>query len=490
MTIVEVPLSQGSAKSQSPTLTNSELINWYINVPENGGFTNLNLFSVQGKKLIINTGSTEVNRGGHVMNDIPYFVNDTNLYRLNRAIDTAQTETFAVTNLGTITGSGRVSMADNGTQLMIVVPGGTAFVYNHSTDVFAPVTDTTFTTALGPSNSVRYIDGFFVHTSSKTPQDTIFHSNLLDGLTYDALDFGSAEVDPDKIISGHVHNNKFYALGSETIQVYDNVGGSGFVLANREGFVIPKGLLARFTPIEYDGGFVFLGAGVNEQPAVWKLSGSQLERLSTTDVQDQLAKFTDTEISNAFCWVGGTHGAYFLRLTVGNKTFAYDSTASALLKKRIWHNETSFVEEAVLRNRVNSAVTAYGRVLVGDAVSGRIGELDTDTFDEYGNEILRSGVVQSLNDKNEPINIGTIEINVESGVGNSDIADPQLELAIAYDGDPVFTPRGSNSMGKVGEFHKRLLWPMNGMINTQGLIKYFTSAKAKANIMKITMDID
>lgn len=490
MTIVDVPLSQGSAKSQSLTLANQELNNWYINVPENGGFTNLNLFGVQGKKLIINTGSTEVNRGGHVINDIPYFVNDTNLYRLNRTIDTALAETFTVTNLGTITGSGRVSMADNGTQLMIVVPGGAAFVYNQATDVFATVTDTTFTTALGPSNSVRYLNGFFIHTSSKTPEDTIFHSNLNDGLTYNALDFGAAETDPDKIISGHVHNDKFYALGSETIQVFDNVGGSGFVLANREGFVIPKGLLARFTPIEYDGGFVFLGAGVNEQPAVWIVKGSQLTRLSTTDIQDQLAKFTDAEISNAFTWVGGTHGAYFLRLTVGNKTFAHDSTASALLQKRIWHNETSFVEEAVLRNRVNSAVTAYGRVIVGDSVSGRIGELDTDTFDEYGNEILRSGVIQSLNDKNEPISIGTIEISVESGVGNSDIEDPQLELAISYDGDPVFTPRGSRSMGKVGVFKQRLLWHQNGQLETQALIEYKTSAKAKANIMKMTMDID
>ena len=487
---VEVPLTQGSAKSQSLTLTNAELSNWYVNVPENGGFTNLNLFGVQGKKLIINTGSTEVNRGGHVMNEIPYFVNDTNLYRLNRSIGAGGAETFTTTNLGTVAGTSRVSMADNGTQLVIVVPGATSYVYNHSTGVFVAITDTTFTTALGPSNTVRYIDGFFVHTSSKTPQDTVFHSNLNDGLTYDALDFGSAEVDPDKIVSGHVHNNKFYALGSETIQVYDNVGGSGFVLANREGFVIPKGLLARFSVIEYDGGFCFLGAGVNEQPAIWKLTGSQLERLSTTDVQDQLAKFTDTQISNAFCWVGGTHGAYFLRLTVGDKTFAYDSTASGLLKQRIWHNETSFVEEAVLRNRVNSAVTAYGRVLVGDSVSGRIGELDTDTYDEYGNEILRSGIVQSLNDKNDPISLGPIEIGIESGVGNSDITDPQLELAIAYDGNPVFTKRGHRSMGKVGEFYKRLIWNQNGMLNTQALIRYSTSAKAKANIMKMTMWID
>jgi len=487
---VEVPLSQGSAKSQSLTLTNQELSNWYINVPENGGFSNLNLFGVQGKKLLINTGATEVNRGMHVMNSIAYAVNGTVLYKIVRTIDVAGVETFTKVTLGTVAGSGFVSMADNGTQLVVVVPGSISYVYNHSTDVFAAITDSTFTTTLGPSNSVRYLNGFFIHTSSQTPEDTIFHSNLNDGLTYDALDFGSAETDPDKIISGHVHNDKFYALGSETIQVYDNVGGSGFVLANREGFVIPKGLLARFSVIEYDGGFVFLGAGVNEQPAIWTVKGSQITRLSTTDVQDQLATFTDVEISNAFAWVGGTHGAYFLRITVGNKTFAYDSTASGLLQKRIWHNETSFVSEAILRNRVNSAVTAYGRVMVGDSVSGRIGELSSSTFTEYDNEILRSGIVQSLNDKNEPISLGAIEINVESGVGNSVIDDPQLELSISYEGSPTFSSRGSRSMGKIGEYKKRLIWNQNGMIDVQAAIKYKTSAKAKANIMKMTMWID
>jgi len=487
----EMPISNGSSVSKSLTLSDQELENWYINIPENGGFSTRNLFATQGIKLIINTGSSEVNRGFHVMNEIAYAVNNTNLYRINRTISGTGVETFTTTNLGTISGTERVSMADNGTQLMIVVPGGDAFIFNHVTAVFAQVTSVVFTTTLGPSNGVNYIDGFFVHTSAKTDnEDTFFHSNLNDGFTYSALDFGSAEVDPDKINIGHVHNNKFYALGSETIEVFDNVGGSGFVFQRREGFVIPKGVLANFTPIEFDGGFVFLGAGRNEQPAVWKLQGSELSRLSTTTIQDQIDKFTDTEISEAFTWVSGTGGAYFVHLTVGNKTFSYDSTASALSQSKTWHTRSSFITDSIVRNRVNSAVTAYGRVLVGDSVSGRIGELDNDTFTEYDNHIIRTGVIQSINEKNEPISIGPIELSIESGVGNSTVTEPELALSMSYDGDPVFNNPRPRSMGKVGEFKKRLIWNQNGLLKTQALIKYTTSAKARANIMKLTVWID
>lgn len=488
MPVIELPITNGASVSQSLPLSAQELNNMYSNISENGGYSDRSLLPTQGKKLILNTDAEEIGRGIHVMNDIPYVVNGSNLYKLTRTIDDISgEETFSVgTALGTVSGDGFVSMADNGTQLMIVVPGSDAYIYNRSTDVFAAVTDTVFTTTLGPSNGVNYIDGFFVHTSSKSgSEDTIFHSNLNDGLTYTATDFGSAAVDPDKIKIGHVHLNKFYALGSETIEVFDNVGGSGFVFQRRDGFVIPKGILANFTVSEFDGGFVFLGAGVNEQPALWKVTGSSLTRLSTTTIQDQIAKFTDTEISNAFTWISGVGGAYFIHLTIGDKTFSYDSTASNLSGSKIWHNRTSYNNDVVGRDRANGAVTAYGRVIVNDYLSGRIGELSDSTYDEYGNEIIRTVASQPLTDLNEPINVSYVELAVESGVGDSTTEDPQISLEVSYDGGRSFGSKRYRSIGEQGDWLIRPRWPYLGRVDTQAVFRFTISEKVKVVLLKL-----
>lgn len=491
MPYIEVPVSNGAALSQSLPWSNQQLENCYLNVAENGAFAQACLFGTDGINLLINTGATEINRGSLVAAEIPYFVNDTKLYKITRTIDAGTgVETWAKENLGTITGTGRVSMATNGTQLVIVVPGGSGFVYDVVADTFVTITDTIYTTTLGPANSVSYIDGFFVFTSAKTNnEDTFFHSNLNDATSYTATDFGTAAVDPDKIRTGHVHNNKFYTLGSKTIEVFDNVGGSGFVFQRRDGFVIPKGILANFSIAEYDGGFVFLGAGNNEQPAVWKLQGSKLTRLSTTPIQDQLSTFTDTEISNAFSWISGSKGAYFFNLSVGDKTFSYDSTASTLSQKKVWHNKTSFIDESIRRNRVNSAVTAYGRVMVGDSVSGRIGELDPDTYDEYGERILRVGSTQPLVDMSQEISIGSIELSIEAGVGDQTTVDPQLGLQLSFDGR-TFNSVRTRSMGKQGKYNAQLIWDQNGMLDTQSVFRWSMSEKVKFVLMNIIVWVD
>lgn len=105
------------------------------------------------------SGSAHINRGSHVMSGIPYFVNGASLYRLNQLTET----TFDTTNLGTISGTPRVSMADNGTQLMILVPGGSGYIYD-STNGLQEITDSDFT-ANGNPQHVVYVDGYFVITT-------------------------------------------------------------------------------------------------------------------------------------------------------------------------------------------------------------------------------------------------------------------------------------------------------------------------------------
>ena len=183
---VQVPIPLGFYTSPSPTINTARCINWIPVVTEKPSLSRNVLLQPSGITQFADTllGAC---RGAWVMAGVPFFVNGNSLVSIS--------ELGVVTNHGSITGTVRVSMADNGTNLVIVVPGGDAFVFNNSTNLLIQITDLDFQT----SDSVGFYRGFFVFTTTDGKQ--LFVSNLNAPLVFDALDFGSVEGDTDRIIS-------------------------------------------------------------------------------------------------------------------------------------------------------------------------------------------------------------------------------------------------------------------------------------------------
>ena len=121
--ISEIPLSGGFYQSESLPVSSQRCLNFYVNVPETMGISQAQLFPTPGLSEIANSGDFEVNRGSRTFKSEPYFVNGNKLYRLNRVAGSATSFSFNLEELGAISGTGRVSMSDNGIQLIIVVPG-------------------------------------------------------------------------------------------------------------------------------------------------------------------------------------------------------------------------------------------------------------------------------------------------------------------------------------------------------------------------------
>jgi hypothetical protein len=73
-----------------------------------------------------------------------------------------------------VSGTGPVSMADNGTQIFIAC-NPLSYIYNTSTAVFAQITDVDFPGA----GSVGYLDGYFVFNEPDSQKFWV--TSLLDG---------------------------------------------------------------------------------------------------------------------------------------------------------------------------------------------------------------------------------------------------------------------------------------------------------------------
>lgn len=489
MPLTPLPIATGFYKNRSLPIAAQECVNWYPSIVEGPALADRVLFGTPGLNEITTSGLIgETNRGAHVMGKIAYFVNGTTLYRLTRTI-VGTVESFALDSLGTIPGTARVSMADNGTQLCILVPGGTtgagvdAFIWVEGTSTFTQIVDGDFI-ANGAPQYVVYIDGYFLFT---TDSKKFIISALNDGLAYDALDFGTAEADPDDIVAPIVHSNQLFIGGSETIEVFQNIGGGGFPFQRVEGFVMPTGVSAAESFVKGGKTFFFIGAGEDESPTVQQFTGSGTETVSTDAIDFILESFSDVEIAAAFAYSYSQNGAQFVAFSLPTTTIVFDVVS------RGWHERRSQIATpgggmVDQRWRVNSLVSAYGRVLVGDSEDGRVGVVGLDFYDEYGANIIRRVATMPFSNNSKSFSTASLELTIESGVGNFVTIDPRMRLEFSNDGK-IFSDPLSRSMGKVGEFRKRLIWRRLGRYARFGVFRFSMSDKVKPVIIKLEGDI-
>ena len=473
---MNITLSNGYYVSDSSPLSEQECTNWYVNTPQVEGALNTgNLFSIPGITQKLTTGAaSEINRGSHVMNGTPYFVNGETLYQVNRSV-VAGVEVLASVSLGTIGGTGRISSADNGTQLMIIAEGE-GYIWD-GTD-FNKITDSDFK-ANGTPEHVVFIDSFFIVT---TDEKKLIKSDANNGLSWNALQFASAESDPDPIVSAIVFKNQIYIAGSETTEVFENVGGTGFNFS-RTGFFLDKGVSAPYSLIKAPSAFMFVGAGENESPAIWSYQGGAApEKISNTAIDSILSKMSDAEIRASFSWSYADSGAYFVGFSFNSRTFVFDTSSGK------WHERTSQIGDHQEAWRVNSVASAYDRILVGDKVDGRIGTLSLDTYDEYGTSIQRTFTTHPFYNQGRAFSISSVEAIVEAGVGSAEV-NPLIRLSASHDGGVTFSSERSRGFGKIGNRERRTIWRQLGRFARNSVLKFEVSGAVKPAFLKLEADI-
>lgn len=474
-------LGNGFYRSDSLPISSQQCNNCYPNYPQTEAESLATLFGTPGLLEMVDAGGTDTTRGQIVFDGNPYQVNGTTLSRM----DETAPNVFALVTLGTITGTGRVSMAINNTQICILIPGGDGFIFSVAGGLVT-ITDLDFR-ANGDPQFVVYIDGFFVFT---TDTNKIINSSLQDGTSYLATDFGSAEVDPDAIVAPFVHKNQLFIMGQKVTEVFQNIGGSGFPFQRIEGFIIDKGLTAPFAIVAFDDAFIFLGAGVNERPAVWRIEGSTPSKISHTAIDTFIQTLTDQQLANTFANVYSQDGAYFAILTADIGTVCFDSTATISAGRPIWHTRTSNISSSEVRWRPNTIVTAFGKLIAGDGFTGQIGELERTVFTEYDNQILRTWSSPPIDADSDPVYLDFVEVTMETGVAPEGV-DADLGLSISKDGGKTYGAEVfRRSSGKIGEFFTRLIWNRLGRSPRIATFQLTWSAAVKFVVIKFVAEFD
>lgn len=365
-------------------------------------------------------------RGGIVMDGVAYVVMDTTLY----SVASDGTET----SLGTIEGSGRVGIAENGTQV-IVCNGTKAWTYTVATLTFAEVTDADY------SHSVDccFIGQYIAHVEGDS--DQWFISALADATSYDALDFAAAETATDDLKGILALNRDVWLFGGSSIEIWANTGAADFPFERIA--VVEKGLAATFAKAKLDNTVYWLG----HDGIVYRAQGYSAIRVSKRPIEQAIR---DETLSEAFAFGyedGGS--AYFVLTFPSGKTWVYNVATNR------WHRRKSFEQD---RWRANGYLYAYTKHLIGDSSQGIVWELDHDTYAEGTDALVWERKTQYVHANGEYIRGAELELEFEAGVGlaTGQGSDPIVEMCYSDDGGRTYKDWRQESLGTIADYAARV----------------------------------
>jgi len=482
---IQIDIINGFYQSDSLPFSNQRCVNLYPNIPQVQSLSPGALFNVQGLGEVASSSllAKDANRGGIVFNNTPFFVNGESLFMLNQTLFPDNSATYSLLRVGFVTGSGRCSFATNGRQIIIINSDGIGFIYEAGkSPAVTTITNAGFN-ANGKPLEVAFVDGFFIVT---TDDKKAIVSAINDGESWNALDFISAESDPDDVVAPFIFKNQLYLLGTQTTEAFNNIGGAG-VPFRRSGFFTSFGCSAPKSVVKLGGQVFWIGRGENEKPSIYAFAGGDPQPVSTTAIDNILHNLTEGQIQNAFAWGYSLRGAKFVGFNVANYTFVYDMATGR------WHERESIIQDAqgiktVKRCRINSVLYAYNELLVGDSEDGRIGIIDEQVFTEYSQPLQSFFTTAPVFNNNLPFSLPQIELLCESGVGNSMISDPVVRLQISRDGALFEDPR-SRELGRVGNRKLRQVWAKNGMVRQYCLFKITISDPVKRRLYGLSVNI-
>lgn len=460
MSVTAIDLIGGSYNDETKPLSAQQTINWIPETVEVDGARNVkHLRGAPGLEEFGEVGLGPI-RGQSTMEDIEYVVSGTELYE----VDQYGVETL----IGTVAGTGRVSMANNGYQL-VIVNGTEGYVYNNQTTVFGQITSPAFQAAY----TCAFLDQYIIFDG---PDATFFISALGDATTFDALDFQTAEASPDGVLAVLVDHLELWVFGETTVEIYQDTGNPDFPLERIAGVIIERGLGARYTPQKMDNSVYWLG----EDGMVYLASGYTPQRISTFPIEQDIQS---QDYSNAFAFTYRSNGHWYYVLCLPDgKTWVFDAST------KLWHRRKSFELD---RWRANSYSFCYNKHLIGDFEDGTLWEMKDDVYTEGDDPLIVERYTQITHANQAPLFCHSLELLFDTGHGetNDPYLTPLVDMRFSDDGGRNWSTMYQRSIGQIGQYAIPVKFPRLGRFLNR-LFHIRVSDPVKRDLIAATIHAD
>lgn len=341
-----------------------------------------------------------------------------------------------------ISGNGPVRMATNGTSFVVIPGNGDGYSSDGST--VSEIVDSTFT-GWGALD-VAYIEGYYVFIRPDTPD--FFNPNV-DSLTFNALKITAANSAPDNLIGIAACRGELMLAGTDSFERWYDAGltpGSPFSRSpsGQYGFGCAAG---KSLAVQQDLTFM-LG-----KDKTFRRFGGSWEPVSHPGIDAIMLGMAS--VSDCYAIPYSHAGHHFIAWTFRNaaRTLVYDLTTGE------WHERESRVDTVSLGYwRPAFIIEAYGKQIVGDSQSGKLGILDANTFEEWGEPQVMSWTYPNVYAPGNGVAHRELEIGITGGYGTltGQGENPLMTLHVSDDGGNTFRARPMKELGRIGEYRRRV----------------------------------
>lgn len=356
-----------------------------------------------------------------------YVVSNDELYE----VSTSGTATL----LGNIGGPNVIDI-DANTTTAVVVNQPNAYYYDSTTSTFAQITDTDFTSR--GAGDVEFVDTYLLFREPSSGR--FFGSDASDATSYDALNFATGEGGIDDLVGMKVDHRQVLLFGTNSLEMWENTGASGFPFERSINGYIEMGCLAGQTVAKLDHSVYWLAS----DGTVRRLEGLTPTRVSTHAIEQSISEAT-ASTGKAFTYTQDGH--LFYVLSFSDRCLVFDVSTN------LWHERSSY-GYSTWRPKTHAHFS--NKHLVGDSTSNKIGYLDPAAYDEWGDTQRMEWTYQPIYAEGRRAFHDRLEMQFESGTGST--TDPQVMLEYSDDGGKTWRFMPNKTLGKVGEYENRTVW--------------------------------
>jgi len=307
-------------------------------------------------------------------------------------------------------------------------------------------------------------------------------TELADPTQVNPLKYGSSEADPDPILALLKLRNEIYALNRNTVEVFQNIGGSLFPFQRVEGAQLQRGTVGVHTCCVFVDKIAFVGSGRNEKVSVWLGANGLTEKLADREVELILGEYTESDLSSIEVEQRITNAQHLLYIHLPDQTLVYNEVASRLAQHPIWYTLTSSVV-GLGQYRARNFIRCYDKWLCGDPTSSAHGFTTEEVSSHYGELVGWDFATQIIYNEGR----GAIfhELELVSLTGRSALgADPVIFTQYSTDGMTWSQEKGIHA-GKQGERNKRLVWFQQGAMRHWRIQKFRGTSDAHISIARL-----
>ena len=437
----QFPLVGGAYQSRSLNLDAQRCLNLYPVLGESGTAKSVRaLFGTPGLRRLATLAGGGI-RGFHrPSTGDAIAVAGYNVYRV--------TTDFTATLVGTIDPDDTVaSIKDNGTTAVLVT-GNYGYKLDLATNVLTQITDGGF---YGGAR-VSYNDNAFVLERPGTNQ---FYISAADGsVSFDALDFASAESNAEPIVSHIVNHGQILLFKRTVTEVWGDSGNPDFPYSRDGNALIEQGCAATHSVVDLDNSVFWLGEDRNGHGVVWRMDGYTPRRVSHDGVEQAIQGYSDISDARAYAYQQEGETFYVLSFPSANATWVYGVKAN-LWHERAWRDPDT---TELNRHRSNCHMLWGGLHVVGDWENGNLYALDLDCFDDDGDPLLALRSSPHVADGDyRRIRFHGLQVDVEAGKGltTGQGDDPQMMVRWSDDGGHTWSNLRTVTMGRIGQYRAR-----------------------------------